>query len=498
MRRGQVAGFGLVLVAVGGMLTPAAANSAAGEVGPKVAWGNCPADVTAKYPATVPQCAKVPVPLDYARPGGATIDIMISRLASTGSARRGILMTNPGGPGGAGLSMPAELMSFGLPAGVAERYDLIGMDPRGVGHSSPVSCGFTEDQAYTKTGNVPPYAVDAADVAAQAKIAKAVADQCAAHDDKKLLQHISTADAARDMDTIRAALGEEKLNYFGGSYGTSLGATYASLFPQRTDRVILDSVSGGPVLDRASQRRFGIGFELRFPDLAEFIAARHTAYGLGRTVAEVRRNFVAFAGRLDKAPVETITGVEFRGFVFGSLYSDAQFPQAAQFWQSLAIGDAAGVRRALAVAAAGNSQYDNFFSAYLAVTCNDSVWPRDLATYQRDVAADRKAYPLYGAAGANIMPCAFWHNQPRELPAKITDQGPKNVLLLQNLRDPATPHVGAVQLRKAFGDRSRLVSVDAGGHGAYVYSTNACVTNVATAYLVDGVLPRKDVFCKAS
>ena len=133
------------------------------------AWGACPADVVTKV--AVLQCATVPVPLDYREPEGEQIEIMVSRLASTNPGkRRGVLMLNPGGPGGSGLSFADDLAWFGLPASVLDSYDLIGMDTRGIGHSAPVSCGFTAGQDYV--GNIPPYAVDEAAVAEQAKIAQ--------------------------------------------------------------------------------------------------------------------------------------------------------------------------------------------------------------------------------------------------------------------------------------------------------------------------------------
>ncbi|MBB6565178.1 alpha/beta hydrolase [Kribbella sandramycini] len=437
------------------------------------------------------QCARVPVPLDYGKPGGATIDIMVSRLVSSSPARRGVLLTNPGGPGAAGLSMPAELATLGMPASVLNRYDVVGMDPRGVGLSAPVSCGFAQGQAYA--GNIPPYPADAAAVTRWAGVVKGVADQCATNDHDDRLRFMSTANTARDMDTIRAALGEEKLSYFGGSYGTALGAAYASLFPQRTDRVVLDSNSGDTVLTRESQRRFGLGAEQRFPDFAKFAANRSTAYGLGRTPAEVRRNFLRFAEQLETEPVLGYDGATFRIAVFAGIYADQDFPKTAQLWQSLKDHQP----NLLSSKAETPSPYDNSMSAYLAVVCNDSAWPRDLAAYQRDVKDARQRYPLFGAAGANITPCAFWHHAPAEPPVKISQKGPANILILQNLRDPATPHVGGVLLRKAFGDRARLVSVDQGGHGAYVYSSNACVLNVATAFLVDGKRPRHDLRCDA-
>lgn len=134
---------------------------------------------------------------------------------------------------------------------------------------------------------------------------------------------------------------------------------------------------------------------------------------------------------------------------------------------------------------------------FLAVTCNDIKWPRNVDTYRRGVAEDRERYPLFGAATANITPCAFWRHAPAEPPVAVDDDGPRNVLVVQNLRDPATPHAGGELLRRKFAGRSRLLSVDDGGHGAYVLGDNPCALNTTTRYLVEGRMPDKDTLCPA-
>ncbi|PUB24926.1 TAP-like protein [Promicromonospora sp. AC04] len=504
---------GLTLTAVAGiagaLLAAPAAGDAARTSGPD--WGACPDDVVTAVPL---ECATVPVPLDYDDPDGTQIEVMISRLASTNPAeRQGVLLLNPGGPGGAGLAQPADLTSLGIPSSVLDAYDLIGMDPRGVGHSSPVSCGFTVEQGYP--GNIPPYAPDEAAVVEQAKQAKEIADQCAAHDTEGRMRHMTTANTARDMDLIRELLGEDQLSFYGASYGSALGSAYASLFPEQSDRMVIDSNLGATSLDRDSMRRFALGLEVRFPDFATWAAERHESYGLGRTPGQVRENYLALADHLDRHPVGELNGATFRLYVFAGLYKDRSFASVAQVWQSVNDGDVEAALRAaeklqLPVpgvpatvveqrsGAATPSPYDNASSSFLAVTCNDTDWPEDVQTYQRDVAADRERFPLFGAASANITPCAFWPNDPVDPPVEINDEGPQNVLVLQNLRDPATPHLGAEIAREAFGDRARLVSVDAGGHGVYVYDDNPCALNTTTRFLLDGDLPDSDVFCAAS
>lgn len=466
-----------------------------GTAAAQIRWGSCPADVATEAPEL--QCATVPVPLDYDDPGGERIELMISRLASTDpSKRRGVLLLNPGGPGGSGLAQSKLLVSQGLPEDVRESYDLIGMDTRGIGHSAPVSCGFTSGGPYQ--GNVPPYAVDDAAVRSQAGIAEQVAEQCAANDRAGRLRHVSTANMARDLDRIRAALGEERVGYLGYSYGASLGAAYASMFPERADRVVLDSNYGDTHLDRDGLRRYALGMEQAFPDFARWAAERHDSYGLGNTSEQVRATYLELAQRFDRAPMDGVTGVAFRLNSFVGLYSHRSYPQTAQAWQSLLRTESVAPVADPPLDSAALSPNDNLWSVFLAVTCNDVDWPEDVQTYRQAVAEDREKYPLFGAAAANILPCAAWRHRPVEPPVAVDDSGPAGVLILQNRRDPVTPLRGGELLNEKFGQRSRLLRVDGSGHGVYVLGGNSCASRITTAYLVDGVLPAEDLDCPAA
>ncbi|ODA71299.1 alpha/beta hydrolase [Streptomyces sp. AVP053U2] len=501
MKRQLSVGQSLALLAVlglGGSLAPVPA--AEEPETPQTERGRCPDDVVAEAAPTELRCATVTVPLDYADPQGEQIDLTVSRLAATDpDKRRGVLMLNPGGPGGSGLALSALLVAQGLPSSVTDRYDLIGMDTRGIGHSTPVSCGFTTDNPYYT--NIPPYAVDDAAVTAQAKAAEQAAEQCADNDRDGRLRHLTTANTARDLDRIRAALGEEKTSYLGYSYGTALGAAYASMFPERADRIVLDSNIGDTHLDRDGMRRYALGMEQTLPAFAQWAARRHDSYGLGRTPEQVRASYLTIAGTLDRAPVAGIDGSLFRLLTFGHLFKQSQYPKLAQTWQAMREGDEAA---ALDLSAAQEETADgellptdNALAVFLSVTCNDVEWPENVNTYRRGVAEDRERYPLYGAATANITPCAFWPYAPAEPPVEVEAEGPRNVLLLQNLRDAPTPHRGGKMLREKFGDRARLVSVDDSGHGVYVLGRNSCALNAATRHLVEGGMPAKDTFCRA-
>lgn len=450
-------------------------------------WGPCPKDAAAPGLKLL-QCSTLDVPLDYRDPDGRQIEIAISRLASKKpSQRRGVLLTDPGGPGATGLDFPGVLATTGLPQKVLDSYDMIGFDPRGVGRSTPVTCDLTKEQQ--ARGNFPPYAHTAADVAREAGNARKIAKQCATSKTSWMLPHTTTANTARDMDRIRAALGERKLSYLGHSYGTYLGAVYTTLFPKRSDRIVLDSNVGPGGYDVTAMRLFGRGLEDRFPDFAKFAVA-HPEYRLGTTPKKVSAKFFELAKQLDKKPAHGIDGTMFRAITFGSLYGDGSMPHLAEVWQALDTNQTPPPEPP-----APNPE--NFMSSRFYVVCGDTRWPTEVREYQRNVEVDRLRYPMLGASAAGIGPCAFWPGERVESPVKISDRGPSNVLLVQNERDPGSPLVGAKKLRRAFGDRATLVTADQGGHGIYPWGRNTCANDSVTTFLTTGEQPKRDLACAA-
>ncbi|TPQ17141.1 alpha/beta hydrolase [Streptomyces sporangiiformans] len=444
-----------------------------------VRWGPCQ-DKAASEKAVLPrlECSTLEVPLDYRDPDGRQIEIAISRLASKEpSQRRGVLLTSPGGPGITGLGYPAVLAGSGLPQEVLDSYDLIGFDPRGVGRSTPVTCDLTPEQQ--ARGNVPPYAHTAADVAREAGNARTIAEQCATSRTAWMLPHTTTANTARDMDRIRAALGEPKLSY--------LGAVYTTMFPKRSDRVVLDSNLGPGGYDVTAMRLLARGLEERFPDFAAFAAA-HPEYGLGTTPEQVTAKFFDLAERLEEKPVQGFDATSFRGITFDRLYSDADMPLVAKTWQALDTDQPPPPT-------APFPNMENFMSARFSVICGDTRWPETVREYQRNVAVDRLKYPMLGGSTAGIGPCAFWPDERVEPPVRIGDRGPSNVLMAQNERDPGTPLVGAQELRRAFGKRATMVTADQGGHGVYPFGPNTCANDAVTAFLTTGQRPSQDLAC---
>ncbi|UOX85045.1 alpha/beta hydrolase [Amycolatopsis sp. FBCC-B4732] len=441
------------------------------EAAPSPKWTvPCPDYGLSPSPTAGLECATLRVPLDYAHPE-RTIELTLSRRAGVPGKRRGVLLMNPGGPGSPGLAMPAQLARRMGGSGLPDAYDVIGFDPRGTGYSTPVTCDLTPEPRGAVLG---PYAEGPRDVAATAAKARAVARQCATASTKDLLPHMTTANTARDLDRIREALGEEKISYYGVSYGSYLGAAYASMFPGRGYRIVLDSVLGPGGLDYRAQLRFAEGFDDRFPDFAAWAARRDDGYHLGRTEAAVTAKFFALAAA---------RGPGFRAGTWNALYDDALFPVLAADW--------AGTARA----AGGPLDGDNHAALQLQVLCNDSDWPGRIGTYQLVVERERRRHPMFGPAAANVNPCAFWPAGRAEPAVRVGGPGPANVLLVQNLRDPATPLSGARETRAAFGSRARLVTVDAGGHGVFTRE-NACGNRLVLGYLRDGVFPAADGPCR--
>ncbi|MET8976627.1 alpha/beta hydrolase [Streptomyces sp. NPDC004539] len=442
------------------------------------------------------ECADLSVPLSYDDPDGPQATLAVSRLASDRpEARRGTLLVIPGGPGGSGIQRLTR-QGAALRAELGGSYDLVSFDPRGVGGSSRTSCELpAEDRQLVTLRSWP--AADGS-IAANVERARRTAKSCAEHGGA-LLRSLSTRNEARDIDRLREALGEEKLSAYGVSYGTYVGAVYAQTYPQRTDRWVLDS-NDDPDPGRVARgwlANMALGAEDRFADFA--VWAADPARGELR-IAEhpdgVRKLFLSMAAELDRAPRESttpgvpLTGNRLRQSMQTVLYSDASFPQLARLMRQ--VTDPAATPVLTPDVAAPLADEDA--AVTMAVICNDVRWPRSVPAYERAVAENRTAYPLTAGMPANITPCSFW-KAPAESPVRITADGPSNVLMIQNRRDPATPYAGALNLRTALGDRARMVTVEAGGHGAYLTSGNTCGDGLVTRFLTTGERPARDVVC---
>ncbi len=485
----------------GGGTAPSVATETADA--PSITWGPCPAPVEGAGRDPRLTCGTVTVPLDYQDPDGETIEVAVSKLpATTSSDRRGALLLNPGGPALPGLDTPGVVAPT-LPSSVLEAYDLIGFDPRGVGHSTPQSCGLDDPSL----AGLFPYPAADGSIDANVDHARAVAERCATNAGEQL-RYFTTANTARDMDRIRAALGEEKISYWGQSYGTYLGTVYQSLFPDRADKMVLEGNVDPTKVWAHAKDNWGKAMSERFPDAARVAAAQHATLGLGGTVDEVTENYLALADHLDRSPAPVpdtplvLTGPMLRTVTYSLLLHDENLPVLVQFWKA-----AAGLADGTLTEADGQLLQqvfsappptpgvpaDNQATMFLALTCGDAQWSDDVDEYARRTSEDRAAWPLTAGMPANVWACAFWP-EPIEEPVRVTDEGPRNTLILQNRRDNATPWEDGRGLSVALGERAAFVGADHGGH--YVYGQGStCVDEATVAFLTTGRLPEEEIYC---
>ncbi|MFF5505700.1 alpha/beta hydrolase [Streptomyces roseolus] len=463
-------------------------------------WGACPSSVK---PGEGQECATLSVPLDHGDPAGPRVDIAVSRLLSARpEARRGTLLVIAGGPGSSGVQRLSQ-KGAALAAETGGAYDLVAFDPRGVGGSTQARCGLAVEDRWLVTLRSWPTADGS--IGANVERARRVAEACE-RNGGALLRSLTTANQVRDMEVLRQALGESKMSAWANSYGTYVAARYSQEYPSRTDRWVLDS-SADPDPRRLAYgwlADMGKGAEDRFPDFAAWAShPDREAEGLrlGDRPEEVRALVLDLAARLDRAPRATgvpealLTGPAFRQALQSALYSDAAFPGFARL-----VGQARDPEAVPALPPElTGAMPDEAAAITVGVVCNDVDWPRAVPAYARAVAADRARHPLTGGMPVNITPCAFWKGGAVEKPVRLTDDGPSNILMIQNMRDPSTPHSSGLKMRRALGDRARLVSVDRGGHGAYLVAAggtgNACGDRTVTRFLLTGERPATDVRC---
>ncbi|MFC9682091.1 alpha/beta hydrolase [Streptomyces sp. NPDC056948] len=460
------------------------------------AWHRCGSGE--EYPASY-RCATVTVPLDYARPTGPTLRLKISRLNTSAPGKRhGVLLTNSGGPGHRGLDDPLSMKET-LTKKVRERYDLIGLDPRGLGASSPLRCGLTEGEA---SSDERPYR--AATFAEDTARARRIAAKCVAREGARL-PYINTRNTARDLDVVRGVLGERKISYVGWSYGTQIGAVYTQLFPGRSDRMVLDSAVDPNRFGRHSDLVMAAGSEAAFRDWSRLTARRDGTYHLGDTPAEVRAAFWKQVARADRTPVLyngsdvdhqgwALTGADIRAWLRVEFFNTPS--DAAR--HLVELRRSAGTRpQPESAGGRADAATDNIVSLHWAVTCGDNSasWPRDPDRYRRDAVRDRVRYPLYGDFAANITPCAFW---PRGAEAATRVDNRVGALVVQNQWDSQTPLSEGLAMRRAL-HGARLLKVDGGrGHAVYGFpGAPACVTAMVDTYLTEGRLPTRDTTCRA-
>ncbi|MFF4398179.1 alpha/beta hydrolase [Streptomyces sp. NPDC001480] len=472
-------------------LATASAATAGSARPPHLHWTKC--EGTGLDPRQ--QCTTIEVPMDYADPHGEKITLAFSRIpAENPRTRRGALFLIPGGPGGGSLDQPSS-KGQKLPQEVRNTYDLIGFDPRGYGRSTPVSCGMERgDLARTK---LLPWPAPDGSIEANMATARRMSEACA-RNGGRLVQHISSANEARDLDRIRAALGERKISAWGVSYGTYIGAVYNELFPDRTDRFVLDSNDNPDVrVERAWFAAYEGGVEDNFAEFAEWASRPGNPERVAGTPAEVRRLFLRLAAHLDREPLpwpgatpEELNGNVLRQTMLDSLYDPDDYPALAKLILAARKGTVPPAPKA-----PPEPVLQNVTAVVAATVCNDVAWPTSAAGYEKEVAESRAKFPLTAGMPRNAPVCAAWPYTPKEPPVRITDRGPSTVLMVQNRHDVATPLSGALELRRALGRRAVMVTVNSTGHEAYLANGNACGDQAVSHFLATGERPARDVVC---
>ncbi|MCO6004456.1 alpha/beta hydrolase [Actinoallomurus purpureus] len=486
----------------------AAATTAASESAPMLTWQACDGDF---------QCATARIPLDHRNPRGRTISVAVMRHRATDGAHRiGSLFVNGGGPG-------AQLAGFTaayrhVPSAWRARYDIVAFDPRGFGQSTAVRCFPTAEAESAFLSGAPiGFPVGARETSAWVRTWSRFTARCTTRD-RDLLEHVSTADVARDMDLLRQALGDPTLNYVGLSYGTLLGTTYANLFPATVGRMALDGnvdpvawtdgKSELPSFVREGNDQASAAVLKDFLDLCGKASQAKCAFSAG-TATATRAKYATLLGRLRRHPVTMGTPPDTQtcGYACGILSiplgSVSMWPEAAELLQQMWEKSSGRTTSSTAVerqpgsgeSAAPSSEAYTGREQYLATVCSDSPNPRDPRAYE---AAARLASARSGPSGLEpawvTEPCAGWPLGKTRYTGPWNRRTANPILLLNNTEDPATSYRQAVTVSRTLA-RARLLTVE--GYGHTVFSNpSACAMEHETRYLLTGALPPTGTVCK--
>ncbi|MFC5752828.1 alpha/beta hydrolase [Actinomadura rugatobispora] len=468
-------------------LPPSAEIAGLGAAAPKIAWKRCPKkDPVEKGALEGLECGSLRVPLDYARPRGEQITLALTRARHTAARSQGVMLLNRGGPGAHGRDL-ARLFKAGLPKDVAAGYDWIGYDPRGVGASRPV---LVCDTKYQKPDRPKADVVPAneAEERAWVRRARAYAADCASKYGR-VLPYMGTREWVRDMDAIRAALGQKQINYFGYSYGSYLGAAYASAYPGRVRRMVLDSVVRPSAVWYRSNLDQNIAFEKRIQTYFSWIARHHSRYRLGKTRKAVAASYYRARARAEARPLNGKVGPsELDDIFLADGYADHSWPAHARALSAYVVKrDPTPLVKAWKPP---NWLEQNNYTVYNAVQCRDAPWPREWNVWHDDhwrLYRSGYRFETWGNAWYNA-PCAFWPVPGGPRPHVHGKPGMSPILLVHATEDAATPYHGALETHRLF-PGSRLIVLAGGGNHGVALGGDACVDTPVMTYLRNGRLP---------
>lgn len=446
------------------------------------------------------QCTTATAPLDWADPGGQTIELALIRHPATGGDARGSLLVNPGGPGGSGVDFIRDSLDFATSDTLQREFDVVGFDPRGVGASTPITC--TTDDAELDDfiyGIVPGERGSDAWLAASAQKNHDFGQGCL-ENTGPLLEHVDTVSAARDLDLLRAVLGDTTLDYLGYSYGTYLGARYAELFPERAGRLVLDGAIDPSATEFDVTLTQAQGFEGALGAYLDDCLTRDDCPFTGSADA-ARARIAALLHQLDARPIRAADGRELGANTMFSaiilpLYNRGNWSYLDELFAETLAG---GADTAFFLAdvyndrEADGSYSANGTEAFISINCLDYPSDPDPATMRAQAAELAAAAPVFGPWMAfGGTQCPQWPFLSTVERGPITAPGSPDILVVGTTNDPATPYVWAEALASQL-ENGHLITHRGEGHTAY--GDSPCVTGVVDAFLVDGTVPASDPMC---
>ncbi|CAM5251795.1 Alpha/beta hydrolase OS=Streptomyces alboniger OX=132473 GN=CP975_20260 PE=3 SV=1 [Streptomyces alboniger] len=517
--RGACALAGVTMLAVVGAGVPGPVRAAVADDGgserpdlsrfyeQKIKWAACEGDTEVMADATGDakdiRCGDVEVPIDYADPAAGTVDVAMIRMKSSSTGKpRGSLLLNFGGPGGPGVSALAgaqKEFSF-----LSKEYDVVSFDPRGVGESAPVTCGDA-DVGTKVLGGGPDTGTD--DPAAVLKELREAAAECAKKSGP-VLPHMGTVNVSRDLDVMRQAVGDKKLNYLGFSYGTRLGAVYAAQFPDNVGRMVLDGVDTltEPVAEQSLATAEG-----RQTALDHFLSwcTGNAGCVFGTDARDARRSMLQIIEDLDTMPLQAMDGGQFSGQdvvgVLGqALYSRQAWPALSQALGALlADGDPRALLRmsgGLGGTVREPVPMDNMTAALMAVNCADDPDRPDAARIEKEVGRLEKEFdeasPVFGRS--MLMPVLLCFGRPPGtdyIRTSVRDVTSPELLLVGTRGDPATPYRWTEETAERLGSKAVVLDNKGDGHTGYLGST--CVKDKVDGFLLYGEMPKNGSSCPA-
>jgi pimeloyl-ACP methyl ester carboxylesterase len=432
-------------------------------------------------------CSTMLVPLDYANPDGTAITLLVAKRPATGSKRLGSLFINPGGPGGSGVGYIGYFNAAGL-----ENYDIVGWDPRGVGHSTPVICFGKDDLDHYFSMDSSPD--DPGEL--QARIDEQIEfGRSCLKKSGSLLEHVSTMETVRDLDLLRHLVGDTKINYFGSSYGTKIGALYAEMFPQRVGRIVLDGAININSQSRVSQVQ---GFERALDHFASWCANSECRLGAQRD--DVLSKIKEFLDHLDSQPMDVSGGralSQQQGVeaVFYSMYGGMSSWPALRDALTAAIFDNDGSGLLQLADASDRRDRDGSYGqlnyAFPAVRCLDSQ-DDSVKNAEKRLVEDSHSAPVLGELNGPDLACPLWPVKSAPKQPAVDAEGAPPILVIGTTGDPATPYEYAKSMARELGSG---VLVTFNGEGHLAYGQSGCVRQLVVAYLVDNEVPRDGTRC---